>query len=167
MNEIDRRDFGTLAGRIDVDPAAFEPTGGQAVPEQAKEPFAHTEPGPQGFLDEPSGNPELVRPYFRTKGRTRPGLELSIEALVSTSHRGLDSANLAVPEHRSICELCVDTRSVAEVAAFLRLPLGVARVLIGDVAAAELVVVHTATHMAGDRPSIDFMERVLSGLRTV
>lgn len=160
MSEFDRQDFGTLAGRFDPEQLG---TPGRTQPEQ----FAHTEPEPEAFREESSGNPELVRPYFRTKGRTRPGLELSLEALVSTSDKGLDSGKLSVPEFQSICKLCVDTRSVAEVAAVMRLPLGVARVLIGDAAAAELVIVHSHEQMAGDRPSIEFMERVLSGLRTV
>lgn len=107
----------------------------------------------------------LVRPYFRTGGRTKPKFDLAVETLVSTSERGRELARLTVPEHRSICGLCLDTRSVAEVAAYLRLPLGVVRVLIGDVAGLGLVLVHTATSAVGDRPSIEFMERVLSGLR--
>lgn len=109
----------------------------------------------------------LVRPYFRTGGRTKPAYDLAIEALISTSERGRALDRVRVPEHRSICGLCLDTRSVAEVAAYLRLPLGVVRVLIGDVAGLGLVLVHTATAAVGDRPSIEFMERVLSGLRRI
>lgn len=109
----------------------------------------------------------LVRPYFRTKGRTKPSYDLALEALVSTSERGRRLESVRVPEHRSICGLCLDTRSVAEVAALLRLPLGVVRVLVGDVAGLGLVLVHTASASVGDRPSIEFMERVLSGLRRI
>lgn len=118
------------------------------------------DPGP----DTSSG---LVRPYFRTRGRTKPSYDLAIEALVSTSERGRMLDGARVPEHRSICDLCLDTRSVAEVAAMLRLPLGVVRVLVGDVAGLGLVLVHTASTGVGDRPSIEFMERVLSGLRRI
>ena len=50
-------------------------------------------------------------------------------------------------------------------AAHLRLPLGVARVLIGDMAGMGLVLIHQSGMVVGDRPSIEFMERVLSGLR--
>ncbi len=109
----------------------------------------------------------LVRPYFRTRGRTRPSYDLAIEALVSTSERGRMLDRVRVPEHRSICGLCLDTRSVAEVAAYLRMPLGVARVLIGDAVDLGLVLVHSTTSVVGDRPSIEFMERVLSGLRRI
>jgi hypothetical protein len=107
----------------------------------------------------------LVRPYTRTGGRTRPDYDLAIEALISTSERGLERDAAVLPEHRSICGLCVDTRSVAEVAALLRLPLGVVRVLIGDMASMGLVLIHQGGLVVGDRPSMDFLERVLSGLR--
>lgn len=107
----------------------------------------------------------LVRPYTRTGGRTRPDYDLAIEALVSTSERGMERDAAVLPEHRSICGLCVDTRSVAEVAAHLRLPLGVVRVLIGDMASMGLVLIHQGGLVVGDRPSIEFLERVLSGLR--
>jgi hypothetical protein len=107
----------------------------------------------------------LVRPYTRTGGRTRPDYDLAIEALISTSEKGMDRDAAVLPEHRSICGLCTDTRSVAEVAAHLRLPLGVARVLIGDMASMGLVLIHQGGLVVGDRPSIDFLERVLSGLR--
>jgi len=87
--------------------------------------------------------------------------------LVSTSERGRMLDGVRVPEHRSICDLCLDTRSVAEVAALLKLPLGVVRVLVGDVAGLGLVLVHSASTGVGDRPSVEFMERVLSGLRRI
>jgi Protein of unknown function (DUF742) len=107
----------------------------------------------------------LVRPYTKTGGRTRSDYDLAIEALVSTSERGRAPDAAVLPEHRSICGLCLDTRSVAEVAAHLRLPLGVAKVLIGDMAGMGLVLIHQTGMVVGDRPSIEFMERVLSGLR--
>ncbi|GAB2957129.1 DUF742 domain-containing protein [Amycolatopsis acidiphila] len=137
-------------------------SGHPSLPSMPPVPAAPVAPPPTAA--ETSG---LVRPYFRTGGRTRPTYDLAIEALISTSERGRELGRVKVPEHRSICGLCLDTRSVAEVAAYLRLPLGVVRVLIGDVAGLGLVLVHTATAAVGDRPSIEFMERVLSGLRRI
>ena len=107
----------------------------------------------------------LVRPYARTRGRTRTDYDLAIETLVSTSDRGRSQASAATPEHRSICGLCVEARSVAEISAHLRLPLGVVRVLIGDMAGLGLVLIHDSGLVVGDRPSMEFLERVLSGLR--
>lgn len=107
----------------------------------------------------------LVRPYARTRGRTRTEYDLAIETLVSTSVRGRDESSPATPEHRSIVGLCEEARSVAEIAAHLRLPLGVVRVLIGDMAGLGLVLIHESGMVVGDRPSMEFLERVLSGLR--
>lgn len=107
----------------------------------------------------------LVRPYARTRGRTRTDYDLAIETLVSTSERGRTQSTQTRAEHRSISELCMEARSVAEVAAHLRLPLGVVRVLIGDMADTGLVLIHDSGMVVGDRPSMEFLERVLSGLR--
>lgn len=107
----------------------------------------------------------LMRPYARTRGRTRTEYDLAIETLVSTSERGRTQSAQASPEHRSICNLCTDARSIAEISAHLRLPLGVVRVLIGDMAGLGLVEIHESGMVVGDRPSMDFLERVLSGLR--
>lgn len=106
-----------------------------------------------------------VRPYAWTRGRTKSGLDLAIEALVSTSQRGRDQMGLLQMEHRSVAELCEQTRSVAEVAALLSLPLGVARVLLGDMAGLGVVTVHQTASSAGSMPDLALMERVLSGLR--
>src|SRR5437016_11074174 len=89
--------------------------------------------------DEPTG--ALVRPYAVTRGRTRPRLEIALEALVETTVRGRNTVGPNGPQHgreqQYIASLC-DGRlqSLAEVAARMQLPLGVARVLIADMAAA-------------------------------
>ncbi|WUD22275.1 DUF742 domain-containing protein [Lentzea sp. NBC_00516] len=134
-------------------------TGGQPAYSTGAQPQLR----PEDNASADSGS--LVRPYTRTGGRTRPDYDLAIEALISTSEKGLERDAAVLPEHRSICGLCVDTRSVAEVAALLRLPLGVVRVLIGDMASMGLVLIHQGGLVVGDRPSMEFLERVLSGLR--
>jgi Protein of unknown function (DUF742) len=106
-----------------------------------------------------------VRPYTWTRGRTKSGLDLAIETLVSTSQRGRDQMGLMQVEHRAVAELCEQTRSVAEVAALLSIPLGVARVLLGDMAGLGVVTVHQTASSAGNKPDLALMERVLSGLR--
>lgn len=120
--------------------------------------------GQQGG-EEMSEPGSLVRPYARTRGRTRTDYDLAIETLVSTSERGRTQAAASTPEHRSICGLCTEARSVAEISAHLRIPLGVVRVLIGDMAGLGLVLIHDSGMVSGDRPSMEFLERVLSGLR--
>ncbi|MEV7096119.1 DUF742 domain-containing protein [Amycolatopsis sp. NPDC051045] len=108
-----------------------------------------------------------VRPYTRTGGRTRSDHNLALEALVSTSDDGRRYRGVRSVEHRRICDLCLDTRSVAEIAAHLRLPLGVVKVLVGDMADIGLVLVHQTELILGDRSSREFMERVLAGLRAL
>jgi uncharacterized protein DUF742 len=106
-----------------------------------------------------------VRPYAWTRGRTRSGYHLEIETLVSTSAKGLEHLDMLQYEHRSVAELCEHARSVAEVAALLAVPLGVAKVLLGDMAGLGLVAVHQTVSGNGEAPDLAVMERVLSGLR--
>ncbi|ANN14880.1 multi-component regulatory system-8 [Amycolatopsis orientalis] len=108
-----------------------------------------------------------VRPYTRTGGRTRTAHDLALEALVSTSDDGRRYRGVRTIEHRQICDLCLDTRSIAEIAAHLRLPLGVVKVLVGDMADAGLVLIHQTELILGDSSSRAFMERVLQGLRAL
>jgi hypothetical protein len=118
-----------------------------------------------GSVEAEEVGPSAVRPYAWTRGRTKASLELAIETLVSTSQRGRDQIGLLQVEHRTVAELCEQTRSVAEVAALLSLPLGVARVLLGDMAGLGVVTVHQTASSAGNVPDLALMERVLSGLR--
>ncbi|MET9295271.1 DUF742 domain-containing protein [Streptomyces sp. NPDC003077] len=108
----------------------------------------------------------LVRPYAMTGGRTRPRYQLAIEALVSTT---ADPAQLPgrLPEHQRICHLCREVKSVAEISALLSIPLGVARILVADLAEAGLVAIHQpgGDETAGGQPDVTLLERVLSGLR--
>jgi Protein of unknown function (DUF742) len=107
-----------------------------------------------------------VRPYAMTRGRTRPvHADLEIEALVSTTSQGERTPKLTV-EQRAIAGLCRDILSIAEISARLDLPLGVTRVLVGDMADEGLVLVHRPAQ-AGDRPDLALLERVLYGLRTI
>ena len=106
----------------------------------------------------------LVRPYSRTGGRTRTTIDLALETLVSVSGRGHRS--VVDPDHQPVVDLCTQARSVAEIAALLAVPLGVARILVADLAQEGLLSVHdTATPQADGAPSMVLMERVLAGLR--
>ncbi|MGW7449669.1 DUF742 domain-containing protein [Kitasatospora sp. NPDC054795] len=124
------------------------------------------EPGHyEEFEDEPDSGP-LIRPFAMTGGRTRPRYELALEALVSAD---VDPQRLAtlLPEHQRICTLCTEVKSVAEVSALLSLPLGVARILVADLAEAGLVAIHQPASggETGNQPDVTLLERVLSGLR--
>lgn len=121
-------------------------------------------PSTAATFDIPEQASSLVRPYAVTGGRTKPTYQLQIEAMVSASHYEARDLSVLSPECQSILGYCRDWRSVAEISAVLRMPLGVARVLIGDMAMEGLVRVHQADHAAG-RPDLHLLERVLSGLR--
>jgi hypothetical protein len=112
----------------------------------------------------PSESDVLIRPYARTGGRTRPMHDLALESLISTTPNAAQpSTRHRTWEHRRIASLCIHPRSVAEVAALLAIPLGVARILLVDMATDGTVVVHgNGGHRA---PDLVLMNRVLAGLR--
>ena len=124
-----------------------------------------------GFHDEDDEDGEearTVRPYTVTGGRTRSAsshADLPLEALVRALGGPTSHVGLAV-ERRKILELTSDRiLSVAELSAHLKLPLGVTRVLVGDLAADELVVVHGGAQ-SNSNPATDLklLESVLNGI---
>jgi Protein of unknown function (DUF742) len=121
--------------------------------------------------DEPTG--ALVRPYAVTRGRTRPKLEIALEALVETTVRGRSTGTSRIAqggsEHQYIAAMCDGGRvqSLAEIAARMQLPLGVARVIVADMASDGLVAVYEPTSLDDETDAVgtELLERVLSGLR--
>jgi sulfur transfer complex TusBCD TusB component (DsrH family) len=84
---------------------------------------------------------DLVRPYIMTGGRTRAQRrDLRIETLLQTR---TDHIPPALPEEQQlVLEQCTRAVSVAEVAAHLRLVVGVVMILADDLIAAGLLEVH-------------------------
>ncbi len=111
------------------------------------------------------GDAAIVRPYAWTGGRTKSSVEFQIETMVSTSEHGENIEAVTQIEYRSIAELCTEPRSVAEVATLMSVPLGVAKVLLGDMAGLGLVIVHKTATGGANKAHLMLMERVLSGLR--
>src|SRR5258705_1451844 len=118
--------------------------------------------------DEPTG--ALVRPYAVTGGRTRPKVEIAIEALVETTAKGRTNSRDGLTQGREqqyIVTLC-DGRlqSLAEISARMQLPLGVARVLVADMASDDMGSIYEPTSIDGnDAVGTALLARVLSGLR--
>src|SRR2546421_1658229 len=113
--------------------------------------------------DDLTGDPPVsgLRPYLLTSGRAEPvDQTLEIEAQVQTVNPG---DGLAF-EYREIVQLCTVAMSVAEVAAKLKLHIGVARVLIADLAAQGYVIVERPSFPAHDR---NLIERVIRGLEAI
>jgi len=120
--------------------------------------------------DEPTG--ALVRPYAVTRGRTKPKLDIAIEALIETTVRGRAANGRPGGGHgqeqQYISTLCDGrVQSLAEIAARMQLPLGVARVLVADMATDGLVAIYEPTSLEDDNDAVgtELLERVLSGLR--
>ncbi|MGF7236975.1 MAG: DUF742 domain-containing protein [Frankia sp.] len=117
------------------------------------------------WLDEEAG--PVVRPYAVTGGRTRSSNNtLELVALLRTTERGFSLVGALEPEQHSIAMLCRRVQSIAEVSARLQLPIGVTRVLVGDMIEAGLVSVHRPDRPT-QRPATALMERVLNGLQTL
>ena len=150
-------------GPAPVEPAAPTTPGGIPIGNRHEVGAPDYPDGPRHGDEPPESS--FVRPYAWTRGRTRPAYDLAVETLLSTTARGRDPQQVTQYEHRMIADLCSEPKSVAEVGALLSLPLGVARVLLGDMAAHGSIVVHETASSTGDAPDMALMERVLSGLR--
>ncbi|MGW0613994.1 DUF742 domain-containing protein [Streptomyces sp. NPDC002788] len=126
------------------------------------------EQGSQWFDNEAG---PLVRPYAMTGGRTRPGptgVRFDLIALVTLDPRapGVDDALLG-PEHRGLLDLCrTETQSVAELAAGADLPVGVVRVLLGDLLELGRVTVSRPVPPA-QLPDERILREVIEGLRAL
>jgi hypothetical protein len=116
--------------------------------------------GDEPWLDEDAGR--LVRPYTVSNGRTRPTNALDMLSLVRTT--GRMTHGLPGPEHVRILGLCRTPTPVAEIAAHLRLPVAVTKVLVSDLIDCGAV---TARHpgAAADPNDRFVLEALLHGLR--
>ena len=108
----------------------------------------------------------IVRPYALTAGRTRAAVDLPLEATLrldtSAPRRGW-----AEDLQGRIVGLC-DSRSVAEVSALVKSPIGVVRVLLGDLVQQGYIHVQaTLTENSTDDERFDLLERTLRGLRAL
>lgn len=112
--------------------------------------------------------PSLVRPYILTAGRTDSDVYLPLEAPIETVPDEVPAQWPGTDVRGQILRLCSDHPSVAEIAAQLSLPLGVARVLIGDLVSQGYLRVHTTLDDAAtltDRREL--IGRTLRGLRAL
>lgn len=129
------------------------------------------------WFDDAAG--PVVRPYAMTRGRTHAGtagVRLDLIALVIADEAGngdgpecdgvLEDHSLA-PEHVDIVRLCRrESQSVAELAAELDLPVGVVRVLVGDLLDSGLVRVARPVPPA-ELPDENILREVINGLRAL
>ncbi|MBH5333770.1 DUF742 domain-containing protein [Streptomyces pactum] len=123
----------------------------------------------EGWFDDAAG--PVVRPYAMTRGRTRSAAEGKLDLIAVVVADRVDRRSVVdqtlSPEHIDIVELSRDNPlSVAELAAELDLPVGVVRVLIGDLLHAELVRVSRPVPPA-ELPDERILREVINGLRAL
>ncbi|KAA0098544.1 DUF742 domain-containing protein [Mycolicibacterium sp. P1-18] len=117
---------------------------------------------------EPLIEVSLVRPYTLTAGRTASPVDLPLEAPIRTLHPATAPRWPRSDVRAKILELGVDGPSVAEVAARLGLPLGVARVLIGDLVTQDYLRVDaTLSSSETTDERRELIGRTLRGLRAL
>ncbi len=113
-----------------------------------------------------------MRPYAVTGGRVRSATSnLPLETLIEVLPGAVNSSGLT-PEKRSILQHAAHNYvSIAEVSALLRMPLGVVRILISDLADEGYLKVHTSTpvnvhtgHGQNPAMSLSVLESVLNGI---
>jgi thioredoxin-dependent peroxiredoxin len=127
--------------------------------------------GPLGdWIKEPetAHEPSLVRPYIHTAGRTDSGVELPLEAPVEAINTAAKPRWPRNDVRGQVLTCCAQSRTVAEIAAHLSLPLGATRFLVGDLVTQGYLRVHATP---GDSMSIDerreLLTRTLRGLRAL
>ncbi|MEH0631953.1 MULTISPECIES: DUF742 domain-containing protein [Streptomyces] len=113
----------------------------------------------------------LVRPYAMTGGRTKSGPSGSRFDLIALVTLDVDAPgaddDLLGPEHRALVELCrTETQSVAELAADTDLPVGVVRVLLGDLLELRRVTVSRPVPPA-QLPDERILREVIEGLKAL
>jgi hypothetical protein len=121
-------------------------------------------PRDDGWMDSDAG--PVARPYTVTGGRTRPRGERNfdlIDIIVATGAQARGSFSPG-PEHRHILGLCQRPTVVADLTAAVGLPLGLVRVLLGDLLHEDLISVSRQAQRVTDR---GLLQKVLDSLKAL
>src|ERR1700689_2656060 len=109
----------------------------------------------------------VARLYALTKGRTRPNGGASfglIDVVVATGDRPSEHFRLG-PEHRRILSVCRRPVPIVDLTSEIDLPLGVVRVLLGDLTGEGLIKVISAQRQPV--PDQSLLRMVLNGLESL
>jgi hypothetical protein len=125
--------------------------------------------GRSHWFDDEAG--PVVRPYAMTRGRTTSAaqhrLDLIAVVVAEVHAEDPEGDHTLSPEHVDIVSLCRDSpQSVAELSSELDLPIGVVRVLVGDLVAGEFVHVNRPVPPA-ELPDESILRDVINGLRAL
>ena len=115
--------------------------------------------------DHSEPTPGFVRPYTLTGGRTQAVVDLPFEATLELVPQVTDRSAPS-SESQRILGVC-EGKSVAEVSAHMKMPIGVVRVLLGDLVQQGFIKVQsTITENTSNDERIALIERTLRGLRS-
>lgn len=107
------------------------------------------------------GGPERL--YVITGGRSRPRAVNGLDLVTLLVSRSMPLPGMQ-PEHVAILKMCRYPLSVAEVSAYLRLPISVVVVLASDLLAQELLEARAPITTAS-LPDIELLQAVIHGLQ--
>ncbi|MET9296527.1 DUF742 domain-containing protein [Streptomyces sp. NPDC003077] len=117
------------------------------------------------WVDDEAGR--LIRPYTVSNGRTRPAAHFDLLTMVMAT--GQRPAGCQGPDYTQVLGLCGGPVSVAEIAAHIRLPAVVTKVLLADLVACGALTARAPVPAptGGPAPRTDraLLEAVLHGLR--
>jgi hypothetical protein len=122
-----------------------------------------SEAGGESRQDWAEGGPERL--YVVTTGRSRPGkrVPLDLVTLIVARHGPTPGMH---PEQAAILRMCGNPLSVAEISAYLALPVSTVTVLVSDLVDGGQVEVR-APASAASRPDLALLEAVMDGLSKI
>lgn len=110
----------------------------------------------------------FLRQYALTQGRVHSiGRDLPLDTLVQASAFGFEHQYALTHEQNTVLRLTAQPVSIAEIGAHLHVHLGIARVLVSDMCARELVAVSTSDFADGEGPDLDTLERLFDDLSNI
>ncbi|MER7705778.1 DUF742 domain-containing protein [Kitasatospora sp. NPDC097605] len=109
------------------------------------------------------GDEAPERFYVVTRGHTQPAGEAALDLVTLIVSRAEPAPSMP-PEHAAILRLCGSPLSVAEVSAYLRLPVSAVTQLLADLVAGERVEARAAVP-AALLPDRALLEAVMHGLQ--
>jgi Protein of unknown function (DUF742) len=117
-------------------------------------------------LNETADDTAQVRFYTMTGGRSRASVSLEFESMLRLTPTGRQSRQVLTFERAAIADLCgVETLSVAEIAARLTKPIGVVRVVCGDLVSDGVLQAFISTPSVVD--DVSLITRLIAGVRAL
>lgn len=147
------------------------PDASQPTPEQRRAPFArpflNRDAAQLGTATVGMGsNDPMVRAYTITGGRTNTDAPtLRFESMVALTDRGIAAAGQLTFERKKIAALLDQPQSVAEISAKISIPIGVAKVLVGDLVVDGILALYDAPTDASQ--DITLVRELIDGIRNL